>query len=113
MMKNPEKETGIEKEQPASFWILPENRRRLKALSEQTGTSVSYLVNRALTRALENPESLFLASSHTDHTSTSEDNGIALETSDEKRARRFADVVKIGVEENADDDFHEFPPPEG
>ncbi len=58
-----------EKGKPATFWILPANRKGLKSLSEQTGTSVSYLINRAISRYLEDPQSLFLPQCHTNHTS--------------------------------------------
>lgn len=66
--KNQKNETETPKGKPATFWILPANRKGLKALSEQTGTSVSYLINRAISRYLEDPRSLFLPECHTFHT---------------------------------------------
>ncbi len=65
-------EVTPERGKATTFWILPANRRALKALSEETGTSVSYLINRAIARFLENPQSLFLSSCHTNHTPKSQ-----------------------------------------
>lgn len=66
--KKKKNQTQSPKGKPATFWILPANRNGLKALSEQTGTSVSYLINRAISRYLEDPRSLFLPECHTNHT---------------------------------------------
>jgi predicted DNA-binding protein len=57
------------KGEATTFWIRPANREGLRELSQATGTSVSYLINRAISRLLENPRALFLPDSHTDHTS--------------------------------------------
>lgn len=64
----PKTKPTADKGEATTFWIRPANRKGLRDLSATTGTSVSYLINRAITRFLVNPQSLFFPEYHTNHT---------------------------------------------